>query len=186
MRRALLWALALAFGVGALCFPGERRPARTPFLLLGPFAALVAEVQWLRFHAASLAGDETRALELAESALALAPADGAGWQTLGAHLVFDLASREREPDLARRRAYFQAGLAILSRGAEQGARAEELEFFRALVLLGKAESDPELHPEGAAGLLREALAACERAAARGHAQAVELVPQLRAALAAAK
>ncbi|MSR60914.1 MAG: hypothetical protein EXS08_00510 [Planctomycetes bacterium] len=186
MKRALLWALVLALGVSALCFPDEQRATRTPFLLLGPFAELAAEVQWLRFHAASLAGDETRALQLAESALELAPTEGAGWQTLGAHLVFDLASKEREPDLARRRAYFQAGLAILRRGAEQSAHAQELEFFRALVLLGKAQSDAEVHPEGAVGLLREALTTCERAAALGHAQAAELVPQLRGALAAAE
>ena len=46
--------------------------------------------------------------------------------------------------------------------------------------LGKAESDPELDPRGAAALLSAGAEALERAAALGDARAAELVPQVRA------
>lgn len=184
--RPLLWLVALLLALYALLAPRTRASAPVPLLLLGPGAELAAEIQWLRFHSASLHGEEARALELAESALTLAPRANEGWTALAAYLVYDLASREREPELARRRAYFQAGLAVLARGAEAAARPGELELFRALALVGKADGDPELSPEGARGLLREALAAVERAAALGDAQAAELVPQVRDKLEAAE
>jgi tetratricopeptide (TPR) repeat protein len=175
--RALAWAL-----VGLLLLPlaCRERAAEAPaaLRLLGPFVELGAQLQWLRFQAASQRGEEARALELAESALALDPRATEGWQSLAGHLVFDLASREREPELARRRAWFEAGLGVLARGAERAAHPEELELFRALVLLRKAEGDPELDPGGAPALEAEARAAMARAAEHGHAQARELLPQL--------
>jgi len=182
VRRARLIAgwtgvAGLAWLAGWL-HPGHE-PSATPLFLLGPVAPFAAQVQWLRFHAASLRGETPRALELAESALALDPRSSAGWERLAAHLLFDLASREREPALERRRAFFQAGLAVLARGAERAAEPGALEFYRALALIGKAEADPELSQGGAGELYAEALAALERAAARGDARAAELQPQVR-------
>lgn len=158
--------------------PMVREPV--PLLLLGPFAELAAQVQWLRFHAANLHGEGARALELAESALALDPRAPEGWQNLAAHLVFDLASREREPAVERRRVWFRAGLSVLERGAERASRPGELELFRALVLLGKAQSDPEVDLGGAAALRSAALDALRRAATLGQSQARELALQLGA------
>jgi hypothetical protein len=184
--RALGWAVLGALVLASLVSPPPRASAPAPFLLLGPFAGLCAEVQWLRFQAASRRGEEARALELAESALALDPRASEGWQALAAHLVFDLASREREPELARRRASFQAGLAVLARGSAESDRPAELELYRGLVLAGKAENDPELDPGGAPALLRAAVEAFERAARLGDPRGTELAAQLRAGAARAQ
>ncbi len=178
--RFLGWAAVAALALVPLACPPPPASRPAPLLLLGPFAELWAQVQWLRFQAASRRGEEARALELAENALALDPRASEGWQTLAAHLVFDLAAREREPVLARRRACFQAGLAVLQRGAERSERPAELELFRGLVLVAKAESDPALDPGGAPALLLAAAEAFERAARLGHERAAELAPQLRA------
>lgn len=178
-RRGLAFgALALALGAWFTAPPPAAEGPR--LFLLGPFASLAAQLQWLRFHAASRRGEEARALGLAESALALDPRASAGWETLAAHLVFDLASREREPDLARRRAWFEAGLALLARGVEHTAQPAELELFRGLVLFAKAAGDPELDPGGAPALRAAAAAALERAAALGDAKAAALAAQVRA------
>jgi len=166
------WALAQA------ALRGEK-----PAVRIAGDVQLAAEVQWLRFHAAVTAGEEARALALAEEALALDPRASAGWQSLAAHLVFDQASPALEPDPARRRTWFAAGLAVLSRGAAQAARPQELEFFRGLVLVTKAEDDPELDPGGARALRAAAVRAFERAAELGDARAAELLPQARAAAA---
>jgi hypothetical protein len=178
--RALAWTLAGALLALALVVAPERRAARSPLLLLGPFAELAAELQWVRFQGASLRGETARALELGESALALAPRTGAGWERLAAHLVYDLASREREPDLARRRAWFEAGLAVLARGVAESEDPAELLVFRALVLATKAASDPELDPGGARELLRAAAAALDEASALGDTRAAALAAQVRA------
>lgn len=184
--RALGWAALGALALASLVWPPPRARTPAPLLVLGPFAGLCAEVQWLRFQAASRRGEEARALELAESALALDPRASEGWQALAAHLVFDLASREREPELARRRASFRAGLAVLARGAAESDRPRELELYRGLVLAAKAENDPELDPHGAPALLRAAAEAFERAAELGDSRAAELATQVRAEAARAQ
>jgi hypothetical protein len=184
--RALAWSAVAALALTSLACPPPRANAPVPLLLLGPFAELCSQVQWLRFQAASRRGEEARALEMAASALAFDPRASEGWQMLAAHLVFDLASREREPELSRRRAYFQAGLAVLARGTESCERPQELQLFRGLVLAAKAQNDPELDPLGAPALLRAAAEAFERAAELGDAHAAELAPQVRAEAARAE
>jgi hypothetical protein len=178
--RTLAWALVCVLVAVAVARPPERRAGRTPLFVLAPFAELAAEVQWVRFQGASLRGETARALELAESALALDPTAGAGWERLAAHLAYDLASREREPDLARRRAWFAAGLDVLARGAQEAERPAELLVFRALVLAAKAATDPELAPGGERELLHAAAAALEEAAAHGDPRAAGLAAQVRA------
>lgn len=178
--RRLAWLAGIALALVPLALPPAPRPEPTLLRLAGPFAALAAEVQWLRFHGASRRGEEARALELAESALTLDPRAAEGWKTLAAHLLFDLASREREPDLGRRRAAFEAGCSVARRGAERAQRPEELELFLGLVLADKAARDPELDRGGAAALLEGAAQAFERAARHGDAQAAALAAQLRA------
>jgi len=145
--------------------PREERPRR--LLLFGPFLELGAEVQWLRFQSAQHAGDEARALELAESALRLDPVSTEGWATLASHLGLDLASPEREPDLERRRMWFRSALSVLRRGGESARDPAELELQRGLLLLGKAEVDPELDPHGAPALFAAAAEAFTHASTLG-------------------
>lgn len=180
MRTVRALATLLA---GGLCLapllappsPTERRDG-----LLGPFAALAAELEWVRFQQALERGEEARALALAEHALALAPHSTAGWQMLAAHLGYGRAAPNAEPDLARRRAWFEAALALLERGRARAAHPEELELFRALYLVSRAEQDPELVAGGAPELLARARAALLEAARLGSAQAAELAPYLEA------
>jgi hypothetical protein len=178
--RGLAWALVGLLVVIAVVRPPERRAGRTPLFLFAPFAELAAEVQWVRFQGASLRGETARALELAESALALDPTASAGWERLAAHLAYDLASREREPDLARRRAWFEAGLEVLARGAVEAEPPGELLVFRALLLAGKAATDPALAAGGERELMRAAAAALEEAAAQGDPRAAALAAEVRA------
>lgn len=179
-RTALGWAGVLALAFLAAHLRAPRTATGAPLLLLGPLAPLAAQVQWLRFQASLERGDGERALELAESALALDPRANAGWERLAAHLLFDRASPEREPDPARRRSFVDAGLAVASRGAELAERPEELELFAGLALLSKVEVDPELRPGGARELLSEAAVRLARAAALGSPAAAELLPHVRA------
>jgi len=181
--RGRLRALALALLALPLLFAGGARGPAPRVRLFGPFVELAAEVQWLRFRSAALAGRRARALELAEQALALDPGWTAGWQALGATLALDFASEAREPDLPTRRAWFDAGIEALERGAERARSPAELHVFRAVILFGKAEGDPGLDPGGAPALRRRALEAYEAAAALGDAHAAELGRHLRAAAA---
>lgn len=178
--RAASWVLVVGLGLASWACPAPAPTQPAALRLLGPFAELGAQLQWLRFHAASRRGEEARALELAESALALDPRASEGWQTLAAHLAFDLASREREPRLERRRAWFETSLLVLSRGAERAAQPAEIELFRAVVLLAKAAGDPELDVGGAAALEAAGLAALQRAAELGEPRARALLDQPRA------
>jgi len=165
--RYAAWTLvALLLVLSVLSRPPRR--ARSPHpALLGPFLELAAEVQWIRFQRARLRGEEVRALELAESALALDSRSNAGWETLAAHLALDLGSPEREPALERRRLLLQAALEVLRRGSLEAADPAALELQGGLLLVTKAETDPELRPGGAHALFGEAAAAFERAASSG-------------------
>lgn len=177
--RGLAFLLATALCLAPLLVPAT--PAQRRDGLLGPFAALAAELEWLRFQAAAERGEEARALALAERALALAPRSTAGWQFLAAHQGYQCASPGREPELARRRAWFEAALATLDRGRAHAAHPEELELFRALLLLSRADLDPELVPGGARELATRARAALAEAARLGSREAAELGPYLDAA-----
>ena len=174
-RRAWAWTL-----VGALlCLPllapaASERPPPLPLRLFTPFAELAAEVQWVRFAMARQRGEEVRALQLAESALTLDPGNSAGWECLAAHLALFQASREREPDLARRRAWFEAGLHVLERGLECARDAGALHLQRGILLLTKAEVDPELAQGGAAEFFGRAAEAFALAAEAGVGGAREL------------
>lgn len=148
--------------------------------VLGPLRELAAQWSWIRFQRARLAGQGVRALEFAERALDLDPHRAEGWEALADHLALDLASREREPDLERRRALFEAARTVLRRGRARSADPAALEHAEGLLCLLKAEQDPELDPEGAASLRRAALAALDRAAAGGHSGARELAALIRA------
>lgn len=178
LARPLLWLLAAAL----LALPCALAPAphARPLGLLAPIAELAAEIQWVRFEGALTRGEEARALALAESALALAPRVGAGWQRLAAHQGYELASRLVEPDVERRRVWLAAAEATLARGREAAARPAELVLFQALLLHSKADLDPELAPGGAEELRARARVALERAAGLGSHEARELLGYLPA------
>lgn len=177
-RRVLLLGLALALLVVPALL--ARAPGARPPGLIGPFAELAAELQWVRFEGALARGEEARALVLAESALALAPRVNAGWQRLAAYQGYELASRELEPEPAHRRAWLAAAEATLTRGTESAARPAELALFHALLLFTKAEQDPELAGGGAPELRARGRARLARAAELGSHEARELLPYVRA------
>jgi hypothetical protein len=163
--RALLVLVAAAL----LVLPGVFAPAprACPAGLLGPIAELAAEIQWVRYEGALTRGEEARALALAESALALAPHVGAGWQRLAAHQGYDLASPALEPDLARRREWLAAAESTLERGAALVEQPAELVLFHALLLHSKAGLDPELAAGGADELYACSATALQRAVELG-------------------
>jgi len=171
VKRALGWSVAgalLALGLWHAP-PSTTAPAgSTAQRLLGPIAPAARDIQWIRFQGALLNGDAERALELAESALALQPQSTDGWMLLAGHLAFDRASAEREPDLPRRRAWFQAGVEVARRGIEHADEPARLHFWRGLLYLSKAEVDPALDPNGADALRLRAIEAFEDATAAGH------------------
>ena len=187
MRRllGLLTTLPLVVVV-LLREPTSTGPPSRLHRLLGPVAGLARDLQWVRFQRARLAGEESRAIELAESAIAFDPGSTEGWALLATHLAFFCASTERELDLERRRAWFRAGIAVTRRGAEAARDPGELHLWRGLLHLDKVEVDPEIDPRGARGLLEEAVVALEDAQRAGHPTAAELLAQARDALAAAE
>ncbi len=173
-RRVTGWsAVALLVVASALLDPTlhEERASTRPWL--GPLAELASSVQWIRFQRAHLRGEEARALVLARSALELSPRSTDGWRCLASHLGLFLASPTREGDLERRRAFFRAALETLHEGVERAAEPEELQLFRGLLLLNKADLDPSVSPDGEGGLLREAERAFREARRAGHPDAVD-------------
>ena len=169
-----LW-LAAAF----LAPASAPAPERAVHLWLGPFAELAGTLEWIRFQRARIAGDRERALLAAENALFLRPRATEGWELLAAHLGLHLASQEREPDAATRRAWFEAALEVTRRGEQRAAHPARLMLYRGLLCVTKAEADPDIWPAGAAGLLDEARRAFRAAAEAGHPAAAELVDALR-------
>jgi len=156
--------LALGYGVLVRAFAHVTLPTPGPLHdLLGPATELLADVQWIRFTRARLRGEHDRALAFAESALELDPSSTDGWEYLATHLATFHASSEREPELARRDAWFQAGLEVTRRGAKQASDPGRLALTRALLCLNRAQVDPALDPERRDLLLAEARSAAEEA-----------------------
>jgi len=174
--RRIGWSavVLLAAAAVALAPRADRsREGRSPAArLLGPFADLASDVQWIRFRRALIRGDEARALRLAESALALDPRATDGWELLAWHLGFFLASPDREPDLARRRAWFDAALDVAREGARRAEHPAEMHLLRGLLFQTKAQLDPAIAPGGARALWRQAAEAFAEANAAGRADAV--------------
>jgi len=177
-KRTLGWALVAALWIVATWFApaAPRTTGRAPLLeWLGPFAELGSNLQWIRFQRARLAGDQERAFLHAENALALRPTATEGWQLLAAHLGYFLASPAREPDPDTRLAWFRAGLEVTRRGETVAEHPEALMLMRGILLLNKAELDPEIWPGGAAGLLAEAEAAFRAARDAGEPDAEDFL-----------
>lgn len=176
--RAAGWvAVAGLFLVAGWLAPtAPRLSGRGPLLeWLGPFAELGSNLQWIRFQRARVAGDQERAFLHAENALALRPSSTEGWELLATQLGFFLASEAREPDTARRLAWFRAAVEVTQRGQLVAERPADLMLLRGILFLNKADLDPGFWPAGASGLRAEAAQAFRAAQAAGHSEAADFL-----------
>lgn len=178
-HRAGLAAAVVLILLGLAGAPTESQsagaaPSRT-LRLAGPAAGLARDLAWIRFQRARLAGDYGRAIRIAESAVALDPTSTDGWKLLAAHLAFFHGSREREPDLERRRLWFRAGVDVTRRGIPVADDPGELALMRAVLHLAKLDTDPEVLPGGPDELLRETELALTEAVELGSPEAEELL-----------
>jgi hypothetical protein len=176
---ALAWALVLGAGRGT----GEDRRS-LPERLVGPFAGLLASVQWVRADLALREGRLGTFCERAETALALAPADPQAWIYYANTLIWARAAPDRE----RRESWVRAGLEVLGRAERECANPAEIwayegGVFFALSLMS-AEERP--WPGEPRELLEHAIEAFARARALGHPQAAVLEQALRERLAELK
>jgi len=147
--------------------------------LLGPFAGLAADVQWIRVDDAARSGRGELVLARAETALELAPGATEGWLFLARYLAFERASAEREPDPGRRRAWVTAGLALARRGESAAREPGELAAWQGLVRVKEADEGDLDWPGGPRALLETALADFERAASLGHPEGRALADGVR-------
>jgi hypothetical protein len=175
-RVALGWAAValLLFGYAATSPAAPESTARPGPLrrLLGPFAGLAAEIEWVLFTQARADGQPALAIGHAETAIDLDPSSPRGYELLATHLAFDLASPRAEPDPARRRAWVQAGLAVAARGEKRSSDPAAMAFLQGYILEVRAESDPEIDwPGGVDAIWRAAEAHLARALALGSADA---------------
>lgn len=170
VRRAAAWLLVAAClvpwrGAG----PGDSGPL--PRRLLGPIPSIAASVEWVRFDAALREGRYERAYAHAERALRLDPAAPQGWITFASHLTYFRGSAETEPDPAARRAWIEAGTALLERGEAVASDPGELAFARGLMYAHVATVDgPQglVWPGGRRAAADLAAAAFHRAGELGH------------------
>lgn len=182
-RSRLAWFAGLAFAL--VLYVASLLQVRKPegsllVALLGPVATFAAELEWVRFDLALRAGDVELAYARAETALWIDPGSTAGWNTYAAHLAFDRASPEREPEVARRRAWFDAALAVLARGEAAAREPAELALFAGLLRLDAWEHDPaRFGATPRAEVERLAADDFERAAKLGHPLAAELARTVR-------
>lgn len=161
------------------------RPSLTA-RLLGPIASLAASAEWVRYDLALEAGDYPLAYERAERALALDPHSPHGWDLLGSHLVFLRGGALLEENPARRVEWMQAGLDVLSRGAQRSRAPASLHMVRGQILalfIAELANDPAAlpWPGGERAALAAGIAAFDQAHALGHPKAHERKHQAQAA-----
>lgn len=166
MKRRLAFATGLALIAWAATRP---QPSAPPRHVLGPFAPIAAQVQWVRAHTARDGGQTARAFALMESAVALEPTSPAAWITFANQLGLQFASPESGRPAAERADWLRAALQVLERGEAQVAAPEVLALHRAILLMSHAQTDATLPWPGAtAGLFRDAARAGEDALAHAH------------------
>jgi len=167
-----LFATACVFaGVALLPAPTAQRGRP-----LEPIASFVATIYWARADAAFDEGRLDVGLARAERALALDPAPSEGWSWLAGVLVHRFGAPEFENSPAARRAWIEAGLAVLARGEAESREPEELAFHAGLILafVGSLPGDVLDWPGGARGAWLEAAEHFERAQRLGHPRAEEV------------
>ena len=142
---------------------------------LAPIASFVATVHWARADAAFDEGRLDVGLARAERALALDPAPSEGWSWLAGVLVHRFGAPEFEGNPVGRRAWVEAGLAVLARGESESREPEELAFHAGLIMafVGSLPGDILEWPGGARSAWLEAASHFERAERLGHPRAEE-------------
>jgi hypothetical protein len=185
-RRVRFWTIQLGgFGLALAILIGTARPATKSddsllVRVLGPAARFAATIEWVRFDLALRSGDLEQAYARADTAIWIDPGATEGWTVYAAHLAFDRASEQREPDPAVRRAWFDAALATLARGETVAREPAELALFAGLLRIDKADNDPALAgPDGARELYLEAAEDFDRSARLGKAIAGGLAVKVR-------
>ncbi len=178
MKRIALLALAAACAWATIAYaPAERKDARGSFAsrLLGPFAPLVAAIEWGRFDAATRAGDDAGAWKHADRALVFAPDASDGWTFLAHHAVYDRGSPRRTADPEERRRWVETGLAFLARGEREARDPGPVAFKAGVVYISLANQpdDERALPISRRTAWTLAADAFERAAAAGEPVAAE-------------
>ena len=168
-RRFVLLGLGLTTLAMASQMP--QAPLAGPHVL-GPFAPMLAEVQWVRAYTARDQGENARAFALMHSALSLQPSSSSAWITLANQLGLQLASAESGRPADERADWLRAALATLQQGEAFALHPENLALHQAILLLSYAETDDALPwPGGVPGLYRDAALAGERALELAHQRA---------------
>ncbi len=152
MRPATVRGLLGIAGIGLILLGAQMGRAdrnagdssSSPARLLGPFADLAKNITWIAAQRALVAGEESRAIVMAERAVSLAPRDGFGWERYGTLVGTLMASPASEEDPAVRLAWVRAALEIFERGQARCDSPASIARTRALYLLSRAQSDPEL------------------------------------------
>jgi len=150
--------------------------------ILGPFASLVASIEWARFDFALRRGENAQAYARAETALRLDPSAPEGWIFLAHHLLYERASLLREPQAAARRPWIEAGFEILARGERASRDPGAILFERgvALAFLGSLADEDRAWPASATEAWALAADAFDRSATCGHPGAAEAANLARA------
>lgn len=135
MKRAPAWVLLLA-GAAFLLGAAPREADPRPLLrrTLGPFGALMASGQWVRFTMHVHRGEDEQAWRAARRALEWDPLPAAGWIHLAEHLWFRRGSAERIPEPNERASWFVAGLEVLDEGIRVSADPSEVALVKARML----------------------------------------------------
>ena len=152
MRSTIVRGLLCIAGIGLILLGAQMgrtgREARSssagPVRLLGPFADIAKDITWIAVQRALAAGEDSRAIVLAERAVALAPHDSFGWERYGTLVGTLMASPASEEDPAVRLVWVHAALEIFERGQAHCDSPAGLARTRALYLLSRGQSDPEL------------------------------------------
>ena len=162
---------------------GSTDEVRAPLApkLLGPLAGIVSDLFWFAAQRSIAIGEFERAIVLAERAVEFAPRQTLGWERYGSLVGTLLASPESEPDPALRLAWVRAALDIFERGQALSDDPGRLALARAVLLLSRADVDPDLPwPRGPAEPWELAAEAFDTAADfRSHPLARELAREAK-------
>lgn len=175
MRRRWLACFWLALGLAALLWAAAQNPQRSQGGWLHPLRALVASVEWTRFHAEVGQGQWQEAYVRARRALRWDPGSPEGWSTLAHHFLFRRASAENEPDPERRVAWLARGLHVLREGQKTSFAPAELWLAEGqtltLWIAGLAEEEDLPWPGGGEAAWQLGLQRLQRALEAQHPQA---------------
>lgn len=171
MSRGTLHLLAsISLFTGIALLPASTTGQESP---MSPIASFVATIYWARADAAFDEGRLEVGLARAEQALKLDPEPPEGWSWLASVLVHRFGAPEFEETAEGRRAWAEAGLAVLARGESKTSEPEELAFHAGLILafIGSLPLEVYEWPGGERAIWLAASDHFERAKSLGHPRA---------------